>query len=167
MARSRIQKLSSLDDGVLRSAARVRARVLALLHGARAVSGLEQTEIADALGIRKSAVNQVLRGNGNIRIDTFGEYLAVMGFEADIALVPIGELDEAEEAGRAPQYVAVTMADQRRLSAGWTLIFGLDSSRSSSHQLVGRRASIAGSQSERSANDTVSVDGRELTRVWA
>ncbi len=84
------------------AAARLRREVLVALHQAFAASGLEtQTEIARRLNIRKSAVSQVLRGDGNLRITTLAEYLFALGFELDISLVEAGEPRRAELMGRA------------------------------------------------------------------
>ena len=92
------------------AAARLRREILVALHQAFAASGLEtQTEIARRLNVRKSAVSQVLRGDGNLRITTLAEYLFALGFELDINLVAAGEPRRAELMGRAavPAHVAL------------------------------------------------------------
>ncbi len=92
------------------AAARLRREVLVALHHAFAASGLEtQTEIARRLNVRKSAVSQVLRGDGNLRITTLAEYLFALGFELDINLVTAGEPRRAELMGRAavPAHMAL------------------------------------------------------------
>jgi transcriptional regulator with XRE-family HTH domain len=92
------------------AAARLRREVLVALHQAFAASGLEtQTEIARRLNVRKSAVSQVLRGDGNLRITTLAEYLYALGFELDINLVTAGEPRRAELTGRAavPAHMAL------------------------------------------------------------
>jgi len=84
------------------AAARLRREVLVALDQAFAASGLEtQTEIARRLNVRKSAVSQVLRGEGNLRITTLAEYLFALGFELDINLVRAGEPRRAELMGRS------------------------------------------------------------------
>ena len=84
------------------AAARLRREVLVALHQAFEASGLDtQTEIARRLNVRKSAVNQVLRGDGNLRISTLAEYLFTLGFELDINLVMAGEPRRAQLEGRA------------------------------------------------------------------
>lgn len=94
------------DDFVQRRAgARLRYRVLEALHEAHSQSGLTQVEVARRLGRRKSAVGQVLNGDGNVTINTLAHYLAVMGFEADLGLLRVGELDRAEVEGRDPEFV--------------------------------------------------------------
>lgn len=107
-------KSQHLDDKIMSSAARLRARVLAILHGALDVSSVDQATIARTLGVRKSAVGAVFHGNGNVRIDTLAEYLAAMGFEADITAVPLGEIDSARHERRAPKHVGLTLADADR-----------------------------------------------------
>lgn len=83
------------------AAARLRREMLASLHEAFQASGLNtQSEIARRLGVRRSAVNQVFRGDGNLRINTLAEYLYTLGFELDVMLVPAGEPRRAELEGR-------------------------------------------------------------------
>jgi transcriptional regulator with XRE-family HTH domain len=79
------------------AAARLRMEVLGSLFEAFKASGLHtQSEVARRLGIRRSAVNQVFRGDGNLRINTLAEYLYILGFELDVKLVPAGESRRAE-----------------------------------------------------------------------
>lgn len=73
------------------SAARLRYEVLSLLHSALQKSGISQSELAERLGVRKSAVNQVLRGDGNVRISTLADYLHALDFEVELRLVPVGK----------------------------------------------------------------------------
>ncbi|MEV5573883.1 helix-turn-helix transcriptional regulator [Spirillospora sp. NPDC052269] len=83
------------------AAARLRRGALNLLHRSLKASGLTQAEVAKRLGIRRSAVNQVLRGDGNVRIDTLAEYLHTMGYEATLTLVEAGKPRQAALHGRA------------------------------------------------------------------
>lgn len=74
------------------AAARLRYEALVLLQEAFEASGLKsQAELAKKLKVRRSAVNQVLRGDGNVRITTLAEYLHEMGFEALLTLTEAGE----------------------------------------------------------------------------
>ena len=95
------------EPGGLRSlaSARLRRRVLVLLHRALERSGLTQSELAKKLGYRRSAVNQVFRGDGNVRIETLAEYLHEMGFELDVHLVRAGEPRRAFTERRPVQQV--------------------------------------------------------------
>ena len=72
------------------SVSRLRYEVLKVLHASLQKSGLTQAELAARLGIRKSAVNNVLRGDGNVRVSTLAEYLHGTGFELEIKAVPLG-----------------------------------------------------------------------------
>lgn len=114
LARSMLQKSHQLDDSVLAGAARLRARALALLHGALRQSKIDQVTLARRLGVRKSAVNAVLQGNGNVRINTLAEYMAVMGLEIDMVATELGELDRCLAERRAPRHVVLTLADADR-----------------------------------------------------
>lgn len=82
------------------ASARLRRRVLVLLHQALEGSGLNQSLLAEKLGIRRSAVNQVFRGDGNVQINTVAEYLYEMGYELDVQVVEAGEHRRAFEEGR-------------------------------------------------------------------
>jgi DNA-binding phage protein len=70
--------------------ARLRYRVLALLHDALSQSGLNQSELAEQAEVGKSAVSQAFAGNGNLRIDTIAAYLDAMGFELGLSLEKSG-----------------------------------------------------------------------------
>jgi len=73
------------------AAARLRREVLQSLYRALKIKDLSQADLARQLDVRKSAVNQVLRGDGNLRISTFAEYLHAMGYEAQVSIVPAGQ----------------------------------------------------------------------------
>jgi hypothetical protein len=109
-----LRKSRQLDEDVLASAARLRARCLALLNGALRESEIDQVTLAGRLGVGKAAVNSILRGNGNVAINSLAEYLAAMGFEIDMVPVPLGEIEAARDERRAPRCVALTMADHDR-----------------------------------------------------
>ena len=86
------ERLAATDDGVRRLAVtRLRREALRALHIALKASGLTQTDLAAKLGIRKSAVSQVLNGDGNLRVKTLAEYLGALGYELDMRLVEAGE----------------------------------------------------------------------------
>ncbi|WP_079041181.1 XRE family transcriptional regulator [Streptomyces sp. Root264] len=91
---------SSEDGSQLLAAARLRREVLRILHRALEASGLTQSQLAERLHIRKSAVNQVFRGDGNLRVNTLAHYLSAMGFELDVRVVEAGEPRKAVLEGR-------------------------------------------------------------------
>lgn len=76
------------------SAARLRYQALKLLHSSLVGAGITQVELAKRLGVRKSAVNQVFKGDGNVRISTLAEYLHEMGVEVAMSAVPLGSQRE-------------------------------------------------------------------------
>lgn len=104
------------DATAMKAISRLRARVLALISAGAEFSDISQSELARRLGVRKSAVNQVFLGSGNIHVDTLAEYLAVMGLEADIVVTKMGELERARDARRAPRMMPLTLADHDRNS---------------------------------------------------
>lgn len=73
------------------AAARLRYSVLKSLTRALRESGLSQSELANRLGLRRSAVNAVFKGTGNVRVNTVAEYLDSMGFEATLVISPTGD----------------------------------------------------------------------------
>jgi len=84
--------MSSSAEGRRRlAAARLRREVLVVLESALAESGMTQSGLASALGRTRSAVSQVLGGDGNIRVSTLAEYLQAMGQELILVRVPEGE----------------------------------------------------------------------------
>jgi transcriptional regulator with XRE-family HTH domain len=84
--------------------ARLKRAVLATLHEAFSMSGIStQSDLARSLQVRRSAVNQVFNGDGNVRISTLAEYLNAMGYELDVRLVRSGEPRAAALEGRAPR----------------------------------------------------------------
>ncbi len=83
--------IASTDGGQRHLAkARLRYRVLSLLHEALSRSGLSQTELADTAEVTKSAVSQAFAGNGNLRVDTIAAYLDALGFELGLRLERAG-----------------------------------------------------------------------------
>lgn len=83
--------VASQPEGSRRLAAgRLRYAALKILHAALEESGITQSELASKLGIRKSAVNQVFRGDGNVRINTLAEYIHELGSEVHMELAPAG-----------------------------------------------------------------------------
>ncbi|MDQ0574302.1 helix-turn-helix domain-containing protein [Agromyces albus] len=79
-------------------------------------SGRTQTEVAEYLGVRKSAVSQVMNGSGNVTLDTLAEYLSAMGYEADITAVEQGETLRSMRERRSPRIAAITLRDHDRRS---------------------------------------------------
>jgi transcriptional regulator with XRE-family HTH domain len=86
------------------AAARLREELLVALHQAFEASGLRsKAELARRLNVRRSAVNQVFKGDGNLRATTIAEYLFALGFELDVTLVQAGEPRRAELEGRVAE----------------------------------------------------------------
>ena len=86
------ERIARTADGRRRLAnSRLRREVLDVLHRALRNSGLSQTDLAVRLGVRKSAVNQVLNGDGNVRIGTLANYLLAADHELKLELVPAGQ----------------------------------------------------------------------------
>lgn len=108
-------KMESREMRGYRSSARLRARVLAVLSAALDRESISRTELAKRLGIKKSAVSQVLNGNGNIQLSTLAEYMSALNLEVDLLAVRYGELDAARFARRAPEHITLTISDGVRV----------------------------------------------------
>jgi transcriptional regulator with XRE-family HTH domain len=116
------------------AAARLRREVLVALHEAFAASDAPtQSEVAERLHVRRSAVSQVFRGDGNLRITTLAEYLFALGFELDINLVVAGEPRRAELEGRTAVPTGTTW------NTTISLVF---TATANQHGLLGRYTSI-------------------------
>lgn len=109
-----------------RVSARLRLRVSDLLNAALQRSGMKKAELARALGVDRSAVSQVINGNGNVTINTLADYLSELGYEADIQPVALGEILESMREQRAPIVEELTIRDTHRKnvngSHGYSLI---------------------------------------------
>jgi transcriptional regulator with XRE-family HTH domain len=98
------QVLARAGGGRALAVSRLKRAILASLHEAFAMSRIEsQSDLARRLHVRRSAVNQVFLGDGNVRISTLAEYLYEMGYELDVALVRAGEPRAAALEGRRAQ----------------------------------------------------------------
>lgn len=84
---------------------------------------MTQVQLADRLGIRKAAVSNVLRGNGNVTAATLAEYLHAMGYEADLTVVAEGEILASMREHRAPRVQIVTRRDQDRLNSPMAALY--------------------------------------------
>ncbi|MFE0730926.1 helix-turn-helix domain-containing protein [Streptomyces antibioticus] len=95
------ERLAATEEGARAlAAARLRYEALATIHESLEESGATQTELARRLGIRKSAVNQVVHGDGNMRVSTLAEYLHALGFELTLNKVEAGAPRKQVEANR-------------------------------------------------------------------
>lgn len=87
--------------------ARLKRTILSTLHQAFKMSGIaSQSDLARRLRVRRSAVNQVLNGDGNLRISTLAEYLHEMGYELNVTLARSGEPRAAALEGRPVQTIS-------------------------------------------------------------
>lgn len=117
---------------------RLRRAVITALHTAFRTSPLQsQTELAKRLKVRRSAVNQVFRGDGNVRVSTLAEYLYEMGYELDITLVKAGELRAAALEDRTPIPAFASSSASTSLTYGSNLTSGSELGGVWSNALVG------------------------------
>lgn len=81
------------------AAARLRYTVLGLLQEAVRASGLSERDLAKRAGMRVRTVRRVLHGDGDVEPSTLATLLYAAGYEADVRLVPAGELRRREVEG--------------------------------------------------------------------
>lgn len=112
MTRTTLQKSDSIDREVMRSGSRLRLRALALIGGAMEKTGTSKSDLAKALGVGRSAVNQLLKGSGNLTLQTLSDYLGVMGFEVELMVTARGEVSASMRERRRPEVAEVTLRDQ-------------------------------------------------------
>ncbi|MFC8842905.1 helix-turn-helix domain-containing protein [Streptomyces griseoincarnatus] len=109
------ERMAQSDRGARHLAsARLRHEVLRKLYLALESSGLTQNRLAEILRIRKSAVSQTLRGDGNLRIKTLAEYLHAMGYELELRLVESGEPRKAALEDRAVELAPIEKTESAR-----------------------------------------------------
>lgn len=75
------------------AAARLRQDVLRALRQALADARMTQQDLARRLGVRKSAVNRVFQGDGNVQLNTIAEYMHELGMEVRIDVSRAGTRD--------------------------------------------------------------------------
>lgn len=118
------ERLSSTSRGsAALSSARLRRAALGAIHRGMTLAGVSQAELARSLGLRRSAVNQVVRGDGNLRLETLAEYLHAMGLEADIRLAEVGELRAASVQLREPRYLVRRRGDESPSRPSFVSVF--------------------------------------------
>jgi transcriptional regulator with XRE-family HTH domain len=111
MTRNEVQRAELVDPDVLIAASRLRLRALALIDGAMRATKVNRAGLAQRLGVRRSAVQQVMTGTGNLQLQTLAEYLGVLGFELELVPVEAGEVRRSMRERRAPRVAQLTIRD--------------------------------------------------------
>lgn len=57
----------------------------------------------------RSAVTQVIGGNGNVSVNTLAKYLAALGYEISLVAVELGEILETMQAQRVSNVTPLTI----------------------------------------------------------
>lgn len=93
-------RLASTPEGARGlAAARLRRTTLNRLWDAFEASGLSEKDLAKKAGMRVRRVRRILHGDGNVEPTTLATLLYAAGYEAEIRLVPAGELRRREIEG--------------------------------------------------------------------
>lgn len=71
-----------------------------------------KSQLAAMLGVGKSAVSQLLRGNGNMTLQTLAEYLGTMGYELEVVASEKGEISTSMRERRRPNVACLTLRDE-------------------------------------------------------
>ncbi len=104
-----LDSFENLPSGRKRMAsARLRRAALRALNEALEKSGLSQSELARSLGKSRSAVGQVLNGDGNLKIETVSEYLFTMGAELQLSVVPLEQASYTAYKGWGTESMSLT-----------------------------------------------------------
>jgi len=94
-------ELSSPDAAQGIAGANLAVEVVALLARAMAQYEVSQKNLCDILNLSPGAVNQVVNGDGNVRVATIGKYFRALGFQPRLVLEPV-------EAGRSAMATRAT-----------------------------------------------------------
>ena len=78
-----------------------RAMAQAVLSNAMQTSGRTQSDIERALGRSHGYLSRILGGGRKLSMRTFGEILAVCGFEARFTTVPLGNVRTSQIANQS------------------------------------------------------------------
>lgn len=84
-----IKRIEELPEGKrMLASSRFRRQILVALDQGLEESGMTQSELAQRLGLTRSAVSQVFNGDGNLQAGTISDYLFEMGVHPELVLVP-------------------------------------------------------------------------------
>lgn len=84
------------------AAARATVRTISLLHEAFERSGLTREELATRLGVSVERVDEILDGDGNLRITTVARVASILGYRLDFVALPEDD-DSQKEATASPK----------------------------------------------------------------
>ena len=77
--------------------ARLKGDALRSLRRGMLTSGKTQSDLARDLGKTRSAVNQVISGDGNVKLATLAEYLFAMDLKLELRVVPLSKGTDSTE----------------------------------------------------------------------
>lgn len=97
-----------------RAAARFVGSVRRKLQRAYALTGVNQSEIADKLGVHRSVISRQLRGQADLSLSRLGEIAWALGFEPQLELLA-REVDATTNHGAPRPVVDVRMPAERRI----------------------------------------------------
>ena|ERR1700685_832843 len=90
------ESFEKLPEGKrLMASARLRRGMINALNEALETSELSQSDLAKILGKSRSAVSQVLIGDGNVKVETISDYLFAMGVELQVSLKKVGKQSQS------------------------------------------------------------------------
>jgi|GEM_PF-3107999 len=96
------EEFEKLPEGKrLLASARLRRGLIKALHEALLTSKMSQSDLARVLKKSRSAVGQVLNGDGNVEVETISDYLFAMGTELQVSLVSTGQTKQSAFTGWA------------------------------------------------------------------
>lgn len=84
-------KISKLDRATGRFKGRVHRALMKAVIAAKNERGMTQSQIAELMGVDKSAVSRILNGRGNLTLKTIGDISWVLGLRPEISFVELGE----------------------------------------------------------------------------
>lgn len=89
---------------------KVRKALISAAVDEKAASGINQQQLADALGVNRSVITRMLKGEGNLTLRSVGEIAWALGWDPDFTLrrksAPISNQAVVVERSTAPSTVA-------------------------------------------------------------
>ena len=98
-------KIKPKDRAAGRFIGRVRKNLIDALIEEKKLSGINQQKLASALGVNRSVVTRILKGDSNLTLRSIGEIAWAMGWEPELVLT-------RKKKGRASNHVAPSQHSQ-------------------------------------------------------
>lgn len=106
-------KIKPKDRASGRFIGRVRKNLIDALIEEKKLSGINQQKLASALGVNRSVINRMLKGEANLTIRSIGEIAWAMGWEPELVLTRKNKVGESNHIApsQRPQATSTTPSE--------------------------------------------------------